>query len=66
MPCKRWPMSDVCLWTGMAMYYSDKIFGVPPVLRKHVAAFPVLHAVNFFVTNRSALHILPDRPPACR
>ena len=36
------------------MYYSDKLAGVPPVLRKHMAAFPVLHAVNFFVTNRSA------------
>ena len=44
--------SGELLRAGAALWYADKIYGVPPVLRQHVAAFPVLHSVNFFVNCR--------------
>ncbi|KAK9866820.1 hypothetical protein WJX84_006444 [Apatococcus fuscideae] len=37
---------------GVGLYYSEFIYGVPPVLVEHMASFPVVHQVNIFVTNR--------------
>ena len=38
---------------GIGFYYSENIYGVPPVLIQHVQKFPVLHEVNILITNRS-------------
>ena len=37
---------------GVGLYYSEFIYGVPPVMVEHMASFPVVHQVNIFVTNR--------------
>ena len=36
----------------MGLYYSEFIYGVPPVMVEHMASFPIVHQVNIFVTNR--------------
>ena len=38
---------------GVGFYYSENIYGVPPVLIQHVQKFPVLHEVNILITNRA-------------
>ena len=38
---------------GVALYYSESIYGVPPVLREHVAKFPVVHTLNILLTTRN-------------
>ena len=38
---------------GVGLYYSENIYGVPPVLIQHVQKFPVLHEVNILITNRA-------------
>ena len=37
---------------GVGLYYSEFIYGVPPVMVEHMASFPVVHQINIFVTNR--------------
>ncbi|KAK9861228.1 hypothetical protein WJX84_010206, partial [Apatococcus fuscideae] len=37
---------------GVGLYYSEFIYGVPPVMVEHMASFPVVHQTNIFVTNR--------------
>ena len=38
---------------GIALYYSDMLYGAPPVLENHVLRFPALHDVNIVLTNRT-------------
>lgn len=38
---------------GVGLYYSESIYGVPPVLIQHLQKFPVLHEVNILITNRA-------------
>ncbi len=38
---------------GVGFYYSENIYGVPPVLIQHVQKFPMLHEVNILITNRA-------------
>lgn len=37
---------------GVALYYSDVLYGAPPVLEQHVTRFPVLHSINIVLTVR--------------
>ncbi|GAQ92301.1 Potassium transporter family protein [Klebsormidium nitens] len=37
---------------GLGLYYSDSIFGTPPVLVQHLKSFPIIHEVVIFMTNR--------------
>ncbi|KAK9799835.1 hypothetical protein WJX73_007321 [Symbiochloris irregularis] len=38
--------------SGVALYYSESIYGVPPVLREHVGKFPMVHTLNILLTTR--------------
>lgn len=38
--------------TGLGLYYSDSIYGAPPVLVQHLKSFPTIHEVVIFMTNR--------------
>lgn len=48
MLCKQVAQTE-----GVGFYYSENIYGVPPVLIQHVQKFPVLHEVNILITNRA-------------
>lgn len=48
MLCKQVAQTE-----GVGFYYSENIYGVPPVLVQHVQKFPVLHEVNILITNRA-------------
>lgn len=53
---KNWkliiPYSDRSLCEGVAIYYSDILYGAPPALEAQVSRFPALHEVNVFATIR--------------
>jgi KUP system potassium uptake protein len=38
---------------GVALYYTEAIYGTPPVLTAHLQKFPALHDMNIFVTIRN-------------
>ena len=48
MLCKQVAQTE-----GVGFYYSENIYGVPPVLIQHLQKFPVLHEVNILITNRA-------------
>ena len=37
---------------GVAVYYSDVLYGSPPALERHITRFAVLHDLNVMLTNR--------------
>ena len=41
------------LFTGVAVYYSDVVYGAPPALEAQVTRFPALHEVNVIITIRN-------------
>ena len=46
-------IKQVAQTEGVGFYYSENIYGVPPVLIQHVQKFPVLHEVNILITDRA-------------
>ena len=44
---------QISITMGICLYYSETIYGVPPVLVQHLQKFPVLHELNILMTNRS-------------
>ncbi len=38
---------------GICLYYSETVYGVPPVLVQHLSMFPMLHEINIIITNRN-------------
>lgn len=41
-------------FTGVAIYYTEQIYGAPVAFSKHLRKFASLHQINIFLTVRSA------------